>query len=282
MNYYIFHHNDLDGRCAASVVLGYLKNNMGVSDPIIKETDYNHLNELSSLIKGRESIAYLVDLSFTEETYKYLLDLKEKCESIIWIDHHYSSQRLITNHPEIVSLIPGVVDIDFCGAYNTFTYLYKNKEVPLYIRLVDDWDCWKFKLEDTKAFKFGMDSVYHGPESLIWETLENKEDLCSIINKGYTIIEYMNLFYERYYVNSYERTINGLRACILNLKTDSMAFLDSENKYDLLVAWVFDGYKFNYSLYSTNPDVNCSEIAERFGGGGHKGAAGFSSKTQVW
>ena len=99
MNYYIFHHNDLDGRCAASVVLGYLKNNMGVSDPIIKETDYNHLNELSSLIKERESIAYLVDLSFTEETYKYLLDLKEKCESIIWIDHHYSSQRLITNHP---------------------------------------------------------------------------------------------------------------------------------------------------------------------------------------
>ena len=61
-----------------------------------------------------------------------------------------------------------------------------------------------------------------------------------------------------------------------------MAFLDSEDKYDLLVAWVFDGYKFNYSLYSTNPDVNCAEIAERFGGGGHKGAAGFSSKTQVW
>lgn len=43
MNYYIFHHNDLDGRCAASVVLGYLKNNMGVSDPVIKETDYNHV-----------------------------------------------------------------------------------------------------------------------------------------------------------------------------------------------------------------------------------------------
>ena len=59
MNYYIFHHNDLDGRCAASVVLGYLKNNMGVPDPIIKETDYNHLNELSSLIKGRESISSL-------------------------------------------------------------------------------------------------------------------------------------------------------------------------------------------------------------------------------
>lgn len=294
MNYYIFHHNDLDGRCAAYVVLDYLKNNMGVVDPIIKENsmsvsypiiqeiDYNHLNELTSLVKEEGSIAYLVDISFTEETYKYLLDLKEKCEGIVWIDHHYSSQQLVNNHPEIISLIPGVVNMDFCGAYNTYTYLYKNKEVPLYIRLVDDWDCWKFKFEDTKAFKFGMDSVCHGPESPIWETLQNEDKVSLIITRGYIIMQYMNRFYEGYYNNSYERTIDGLRACILNLKTNSMAFLDNQSKYDLLVAWVFDGYKFNYSLYSTNPDVNCAEIAERFGGGGHKGAAGFSSKTQVW
>jgi nanoRNase/pAp phosphatase (c-di-AMP/oligoRNAs hydrolase) len=29
------------------------------------------------------------------------------------------------------------------------------------------------------------------------------------------------------------------------------------------------------SLYSTKPEIDCGEIARTFGGGGHKGAAGF-------
>jgi len=35
---------------------------------------------------------------------------------------------------------------------------------------------------------------------------------------------------------------------------------------------------WQYSLYSTNPNVHCGEIAQKYGGGGHRGAAGFSSK----
>ena len=32
-----------------------------------------------------------------------------------------------------------------------------------------------------------------------------------------------------------------------------------------------------YSIYSADPSFDCSKVAEHFGGGGHKGAAGFSS-----
>lgn len=31
------------------------------------------------------------------------------------------------------------------------------------------------------------------------------------------------------------------------------------------------------AIYSSNKEIDCSKIAESFGGGGHKGAAGFSS-----
>lgn len=34
-------------------------------------------------------------------------------------------------------------------------------------------------------------------------------------------------------------------------------------------------HKWTVSLYSTRDDVNCADIAKSFGGGGHKGAAGF-------
>jgi nanoRNase/pAp phosphatase (c-di-AMP/oligoRNAs hydrolase) len=44
--------------------------------------------------------------------------------------------------------------------------------------------------------------------------------------------------------------------------------------YPVCIAYVHDGEKFTVSLYSTTVDV--SKIAKKFGGGGHKGAAGFT------
>jgi nanoRNase/pAp phosphatase (c-di-AMP/oligoRNAs hydrolase) len=40
--------------------------------------------------------------------------------------------------------------------------------------------------------------------------------------------------------------------------------------------FVFDGEQYTVSLYSKTVDV--SEIAKKYGGGGHKGAAGFQCK----
>jgi nanoRNase/pAp phosphatase (c-di-AMP/oligoRNAs hydrolase) len=47
-----------------------------------------------------------------------------------------------------------------------------------------------------------------------------------------------------------------------------------EGKYDILMPFVFNGEQFIISLYSKTVDV--SEIAKKYGGGGHKGAAGFT------
>lgn len=46
--------------------------------------------------------------------------------------------------------------------------------------------------------------------------------------------------------------------------------------YDLMITFVRRKDKlWNVSLYSTKPEIDCGEIAKSFGGGGHKGAAGF-------
>jgi nanoRNase/pAp phosphatase (c-di-AMP/oligoRNAs hydrolase) len=39
--------------------------------------------------------------------------------------------------------------------------------------------------------------------------------------------------------------------------------------------FTFNGSKWVVSLYTKNPDIDVSEIAYRYGGGGHKAAAGF-------
>jgi nanoRNase/pAp phosphatase (c-di-AMP/oligoRNAs hydrolase) len=42
--------------------------------------------------------------------------------------------------------------------------------------------------------------------------------------------------------------------------------------------FVYDGRMFTVSVYSTNPNIDCGAICKKYGGGGHKGAAGFQCK----
>lgn len=42
-----------------------------------------------------------------------------------------------------------------------------------------------------------------------------------------------------------------------------------------MIVFVRDGKKWTVSLYSKKDNVDCSKIATKYGGGGHKKAAGF-------
>lgn len=42
-----------------------------------------------------------------------------------------------------------------------------------------------------------------------------------------------------------------------------------------MMPFVFTGKKWVFSIYSTHPEIDCSVLAKKYGGGGHKGAAGF-------
>jgi hypothetical protein len=45
--------------------------------------------------------------------------------------------------------------------------------------------------------------------------------------------------------------------------------------YDVAGCFYFNGSKWSFSLYNDNGKFDCSAICKTFGGGGHKGAAGF-------
>jgi nanoRNase/pAp phosphatase (c-di-AMP/oligoRNAs hydrolase) len=43
--------------------------------------------------------------------------------------------------------------------------------------------------------------------------------------------------------------------------------------------FIYDGDQFAVSMYSEKPEVDCSVVCKKHGGGGHKGASGFTCKT---
>lgn len=79
----------------------------------------------------------------------------------------------------------------------------------------------------------------------------------------------------------FEVMFNGYKCFAVNMgmmSSDDFV-INNIDDYDMLIGFVFNGHEWRYSLRSTK--VDCSKVAMLYGGGGHKGAAGFNTKECV-
>ena len=279
-----FYHNDLDGRCAGSIVAKFTNN--------YNPDDYFEVDYVQSLpldkVRNKENV-YFVDYSFKPNTISQLDSLLSKNCNVVWIDHHTSSLKLeLTKGYEWTNEIKGIRQDGISGAALTYMYLYdcKFEGIPTFIKLVSDYDCWQYKFEpNTTYFKLGIETVPDDALDNIWTKLSDKKffdivTLNDLIDKGKTVKKYVdetNKYYREHF--AYESEIDGHKCLVVNQKTNSWVFGEKYNEYPLVMIWVFDGTKYVYSIFSSNQDIKCNEIASKYdkNGGGHKGAAGFSS-----
>lgn len=82
------------------------------------------------------------------------------------------------------------------------------------------------------------------------------------------------------------RTVTRYRALCCNTIVFSSQFFEGmfdPEKHDVMCAYAHmkDG-RWKVGLYSTKPGIDCGAIAKSFGGGGHKGAAGFQCDKLPW
>ena len=276
-----FHHNDIDGYCAAAIVARYTESYN--KDNFI-EYDYSFPLPLEKINPGET--VYFVDLSFSMNTIDVLKKIVEelKCD-LIWCDHHTSTMNVLKAFPDYES-VKGVRKEGISGAALTWMY-FENCEFdqcPNFVKLISDFDCWKFEFANTMYFKYAIEGTDISPLSNIWNRLVRDEKtkgnpmLKEMIQNGKIIEKYMIKWYADYCKrHSYESEINGVRCLVCNIRANSILFGDLINDYPVVAIWVYNGTQYKYSIYSNKENVDCSKIAEKFGGGGHKGAAGFVS-----
>jgi len=280
-----FYHNDMDGICAASVVLNYEeKHGYAFSKKDFFEVDYT--KPLPDVVSNNEKV-YIVDYSFTEPTLDQFQNILNRTTNIVWCDHHISSLKLIKKYKNLHN-IKGLIQDKISGAALTYMFLYNVsfEECPMYIKLVSDYDCWIYKYGDmTTYFKLGIESLNMTPSNPIWDRLLSEDKfghtniLDDIIHDGNIIKKYIDSDNEYYLSNfGYESELAGYKCYVINKKSNSWIFGDKINQYPFVVVYVFDGTQYTYSLFSTDKTVDCSKVAESFGGGGHFSAAGFTSK----
>jgi len=279
-----FYHSDIDGRCAGAIVARFT-NNYNKDNYI----EYDYSKPLPTEIIQEGETVYFVDLSFSVNTVDKLQEILDKKCNLVWCDHHTSTMDVIAKNLRL-NAIPGLRMEGISGAALTWMYFAKCSydEIPHFIKLISDFDCWIFKEKATKQFKFAIEARDYSVLSPLWNALvrdeinDNREFLNQMVAEGEIIRKYVKREYKEYLEKyAYESKIQDIKCLVINRRVNSMIFGDDLDEYPIYVTWAYDGDKYRYSIYSEKEDIDCSEIAETFGGGGHKGAAGFVSEFQI-
>jgi len=206
--------------------------------------------------------------------------LREITDLIIWIDHHKTA---IEQHKHIDADCRGVRKDGVAGCVLAWQFFYPDKQVPRIVQMLGDYDIWDFNCfgEDLNILQAGIRLYSNEPEALNWSPWlsNNEEAFSNVMEKGRTALEYRNSYYASLIKGwSFFAEFEGYKAVCCNAGSVSSQLFDSVTEdYDLAMPFIFDGKQWTVSVY-TKKDIDCSVLAKKHGGGGHKKAAGFQCK----
>jgi oligoribonuclease NrnB/cAMP/cGMP phosphodiesterase (DHH superfamily) len=203
--------------------------------------------------------------------------------NVIWIDHHKTA---IAKHSNID--VDGIRRDGVAGCALTWEFFYPNQEMPHVIKLIADYDVWTFRYgENTNYFQTAFCLYDTRPNSEVWNVWLDPEYVAmDELNKGQELLDYRNILYKGFAKGSYIGKFKGwfnkfkkYKLICCNSQVASSKLFDSVKlDYDIMVRYNYNGEIYSVSLYTTNPDIDVSEIALKYKGGGHMAASGFTCK----
>lgn len=221
---------------------------------------------------------------------------------LVWIDHHKTS---IETHP---ANIPGyrIDGVAACRlAWQWFSeyerigreggsllplpvkahFIDRLVVEPIAVRLAGEYDIWDKRDPDAETLQYGL----RCEEEIDWAALLDLQPgryYHSLIDAGRIAQRYAqhvdaSICKSLTWLVKWE----GLTfLCVNHARFNSLLFAAKdvpETGHDALLGFRFDGKSWMVSLYHAKhrTDLDLSEIAKKYGGGGHRGACGFTTKT---
>ena len=274
----VVYHDDLDGKCSAAIIYYYYLQSEKNID-LIDFIPYNYSEDISDRLYGYDKL-YIVDCALDINLMNTLFENDYK-ENLIWIDHHK------TNIMSVNSSIYGyrLVD-DGAACLLTWEYFFSKNQIPNVVICVSDRDTWKFKYGDeTRGYTEWLELQDNNPSNInLWKKLIDIDD-----NDNYRYIDEGLIIYNARIklikndidMLAYESEIDGKKCLKMNYSSiysvSDAGNIMLDKGYD--IAWIWhemkDGKIYNSLRGSGKYDV--SDIAKKYGGGGHKKASGFIS-----
>lgn len=277
----IYYHDDNDGSCAAAVAANHYERN----EFAIKFVAINYGKEpwTEEEIKAAEKV-WLVDFASDR-----MDEFVKACgPRLIWIDHHRTAME---KYPDLwsSSSIPGIRSLENAACVLTWEFTHpENTSPPPAVAYIGDKDMWRFEYPETRPFNAGFSLMVKTPDDPAWDILlgsEYGDTVDQMISIGKLLLEAQKYKLQKAFDRGVDFVFHNWRARLVNT-TGSISelgeFIYKKPEYDIAVMWqaIEDMVVFSLRSDSGNPDSpDCAEIAEQYGGGGHKNAAGFQKKN---
>lgn len=226
---------------------------------------------------------YLVDFSYKRAVVSKMLEL---AKSVTILDHHKTAIEDLTGLDKIYDNFHPHFDISKSGASIAWNFLNPNTPAPLLINYIEDRDLWKFTLPNTRDISAAVFSYTY--------TFENWDMLMELEAAGLLELSLAGKAIER---KHHKDVAELVKVCMRPMEIGghvvpvaSLPYTYSSDAGHLMAKHYKEGTVFaacywdtvegrTFSLRSCERGLDVSDIAKRYGGGGHKNAAGFTVDT---
>lgn len=236
----------------------------------------SHGDEIPEGIEGKE--VYVVDFSYNAQK---LPILQSKAKKLVVIDHHKSAEEYVKATKE------HIFDLSRSGAYLAWQYFHPEAKIPVFIEYIDEGDRFtSITLPDsdtigiyvfTRPFSFEVfDSLY--------VEMEDGNNRPRIIEKGRVLIEYRDRVIEPALDSIHFIDLAGIIVPAINMALPMDERSHTLHKVYELYPPISMSYRYDEGAWKcalrSNGEIDCAELAAKFGGGGHRGSSGFSIKAE--
>lgn len=220
-------------------------------------------------LKGKE--LYFID--FTPNQTVEVKKLIKDNPRVTIIDHHASAkENVLLSRDHLFSE-------RHSGAVLAWRYFHPDKKTPWLLRTIEDMDLWNFNMPHTKAVDAFLD--LYDFNFRLWDAFamefEHPSKRKKYLEKGKLIVRYEKKIIDRIIGKCAEEvSFAGYKTYAVNSPqyTSEIGHALYTALPPMAITWSRQPGATIVSLRS-NGKVDVSRIAARFGGGGHKAAAGF-------
>lgn len=282
----LFTHTDLDG--VSCEILGRIA--FGEDIDVVRCGYGNIDDKVEEFINSDEEYdkLFITDISVKKELADALNNVSDK---VILLDHHKTALWL-NEYPYALVQVENESVGKMCGAYLFYEYLKKNHkefdDTPAlklfidYVRMYDTWE-WKEKYDNIIPKRLNDLMYIDGPNEFIDKMVYRLENNLFILDDT----DLMKLQIEQTYINSYIAQKNETLMINDDLFPEYTVGITFADKYiselgnklcelhpelDFVVLINMSTLTVSYRTVKDNLDL--SDIAKRFGGGGHPKASG--------
>ncbi|MHB1563928.1 MAG: DHHA1 domain-containing protein [Leptospirillum sp.] len=238
-------------------------------------TPLSYGDPLPSLPSGSD--VYILDFSLPVTVF---LELRKNNLRVSMIDHHQTAQE---NYGKTFEEDPDIIfDMNHSGAALAWLHFHPGTELPALIRYIEDKDLWRWNLPGSLEINSALAS--YPMDFALWnrflvELESSPPENTDLYKEGSAILRYQGRLLDQAIRNT--GTLGRLDGGEVGFFVNS-PILNSEiggrakTLNNMVGIWSVkpDG-RVSYSLRSSESGPDVSRIAQRFGGGGHKRAAGF-------